>query len=334
MGNAELPTTRHRAPSNGRIGSRVRPWLGTGLSVAVLAGVLLTVDLDAVRSALASVRPWHVLAGVALLLLRDGYAEVARWQAVLRWAGHGTRFRAIFRVYLDFVPLKFLLPFKMGDAARVLALRQVCGVPLFWGTTTRLSSMALQMAVLVGCCALFVALDRGRAWPLLAGAALLATLALAAAWWLRRRRPPAPEPANTPSRGGAPPDRAETSVRRWRHGVTALALAGLSVALDLTLYMLVVGALTGIGPSWAVLAVVAATVLACNLPLSSRGIGIRELALTTAAAGVGLGTKPALLGAGLVISGIEVAVVLVLAMGLVAGKLARLTGTGSGPRAR
>jgi hypothetical protein len=290
---------------------RVRSLIGAVLSVAVLIAVLATTDLGPAVGALATVTPLRIAAGLGLLLIRDILADVSLWRSALAWAGFRVRYRDLLRVYVEFTPLKFLLPFKLGDAARVVALRTRLGVPAAWGGATRLVAMAAQSAAFVVLAAGLAAMARGTWWPAMLGVAGVVIIAATTVIVLRRRgRSEAPGDG---ALGGAPT--AAVLVRGWPHAAQACAFAILAAGAEIGLFALFVGPALGRSLDPATLAVIAATALACHLPLSARGVGVRELLLTTAVAAVAEGNAATLLGAGLAISAIEIGFVLALAAG-------------------
>ncbi|MDP7113892.1 MAG: lysylphosphatidylglycerol synthase domain-containing protein [Myxococcota bacterium] len=297
---------------------RYRPLATALLGLATLVVVLASTDMGAVGRALGQTRPWHIAAGLALMLLRDPVADVSLWRAALAWFGHRVRYGQLLRVYLEFVPLKFLLPFKLGDAARVAALRAACGVPVVAGGGSRLATMGVQAGALLILGSVFASLASGAWWPVAAGGAGIALLAWLTArefrW--RERTAAADEERRT--------DRPTRLLARWPHAAIAL-MSGLgSAAASLALYSLFVGQALGEPPDAATLAVVAATVLACHLPISIRGVGVRELLLTTAVARTAGAESPALLGAGLAISALELLFVLLLGGGFAGARVAGL----------
>jgi len=277
-----------------------RPWLAPLFSALLLAAVLVRTDLAAARQALAGLPVSVLIAGLGLLLVRDVLCDVACWRSTLLLAGHRVPFLRLAEITVAYAPVKFLLPFKAGDAVRVVALHRSSGVPLSAGAVARLAAMALQLGVLVLFTALLAAVHTGHALVALLGVPGAIGIAAIGIWV---------------GSGG-----------RLAPLASALLFAALSAACSVGLFAMVVGAVRGGAPQIVDLLVITAVVLACSLPATARGIGLRELMLTTFAVSWGVGSRTDLLGAALAVSAAEVAVVLVLAVGVVISRLTRVRG--------
>lgn len=280
-----------------RLPSWLRSWIAPAVSVAALAAILVLADLDATARALANI-PLHTLAlALAMVLLRDLVTEVGCWWAALAAAGHRVGFHRVLWITCETVPLKYLLPFKAGDAVRVVALNRRCDVPLAVGALTRVAAMVLQLVMLLAITALLWAAPAGK---LIWAAPLAAAAVLGLACGLILRLGP-----------------------RWTAVVMSLMFGGISVGLSLALYALLIRTLTGAALAPGYWVVISATILACSLPASVRGVGLRELILPALAVSWGLGDRADLLGTALAVSAAEVAVVVILAAGLSAYRVLR-----------
>jgi len=276
---------------------RLKPWMAPVASVVVLAVVLVRADLGATAQVLGAVPAGVLVVGLVALLLRDGIADVGCWWATLAAAGHRAPFRQVLGVTVEFAPLKFLLPFKAGDALRVAALHRRARVPLAAGATTRIAAMVLQLAVLVLATAVLAAFHTGHTLAVVA--VVVVSLVVVAA-------------GVRVGIGG-----------RWGALAVALGFAALSAGCSIGLYALLIGALSSAAVTLTDLLVITATVLVCSLPATARGIGLRELMLTTFAVSWGVGARSDLLGVALTVSAVEVAVVLVLAAGTACHRIVR-----------
>jgi len=275
----------------------LKPWVAPTVSLLVLVAVMVPDDLGDTASALTEVPVGVLVLGLGLLLLRDLVGDVGCWRGSLAAAGQRVRFRTLLGITVEYAPLKSLLPFKFGDALRVMALHRRAGVPAATGVFTRLAAMVLQLAVLVAVTALMTALHAGHTLVavLVCGGVLTLVVVLVRV-----------------GIGG-----------RLGSILAAVAFAALSVSCSVGLYALVIAAVSGPALTPADLLVITATVLACSLPATARGIGLRELMLTTFAVSWGVGARPDLLGAALVVSGIEIATVLAMALGIATYRLTR-----------
>ena len=300
MTDAETKTEAGTTPAR-----RIAGILGLVLSAGALLYILWAADLVALGQSLRNTSPWAIACALTLLLLRDAGSDIASWQATLSWSGHPVRFVPLLRVWIDYVVIKLVFPAGVGDAARVVTLSSRHGVPLVWATASRMVAQGLRLAATLGALGLFAAWALQGLWPLLL---LMFPLgALTVITWRRMAR-------SFEVASGSPGR--ETVARLWRgwpQGVRAGGYAVLCVALSLGAYSLILFTTARVAPSPAMLAVVAMTLLACHVTFSARGIGVREVVLTWAASNLGLGNSEALLGAALILSGVEL--VLVLALG-------------------
>ena len=228
-------------------------WLKLSLGFAVTAGfawlLARELDLGALGRAFSGLSLSVV--PIALVFLAAGYTvRIARWWCMLRALEPGLPLAACAGPFLASIAVNNVLPFRAGDAYRVLGFRQQLRSPAMRVAGTLVVERTLDLVVL---CAIFFlgllglpdgAFPRGfvvaAAW--LAGmgmAALLALLAFpSAARWYTGRWPGQPAPASAMG--------AQTG-RRWpeavfRHGAhladalglmrsppRMLALLGLSV---------------------------------------------------------------------------------------------------------
>lgn len=99
--------------------------LGLAVSAALLAWVVGQIEWPLVRTALAQVRPAPLLLAVSLFTL----ALVARAQAWRVLLGHPVPLAPVFWSLMVGFLFTTLLPFRLGEAARVVALHRSTGVP-------------------------------------------------------------------------------------------------------------------------------------------------------------------------------------------------------------
>lgn len=249
--------------------ARIRGFIAPLLSLATLALVIVTFGVDRLVNALSALTPASIATGLAIVSAKELAGEVGRWHVLLARRGHRVPYAGLLRVYLEVTALKFLLPFKLGDAVRVVSLRARYGVPAGDGAWTRLETMALYLGALLPAIAVVGAVELGLGLGL--GIAAAACLSLAVLAVLAG-------PVLT--------------------GAAAFSLGASSVALDVLLYVV----LSPVPAGGAELLGVLATLLACTVPVSLRGVGVRELVLSTTAA--------PLVAAGLAVSVVEVLFVL------------------------
>jgi hypothetical protein len=278
----------------------IKPWVAPTVSVLVLVAVLVRADLGAAVDAFSRVPVGVLLVGLGLLLIRDLIADVGCWQSTLAAVGVRAGYRTLLGITVEYAPLKFLLPFKFGDALRVLALNRRAGVPAATGVFTRLAAMVLQLAVLVAATALMAAVHAGHVLvAVFCGICVLGIVVALVRIGIGGRLGPM---------------------------LAAVMFAALSVGCSVGLYAAVIPAVSGAPLTAADVLVITATVLACSLPATARGIGLRELMLTTFAVSWGVGVRSDLLGAALVVSATEVGVVLAMALGVAAYRVSRRAG--------
>lgn len=120
-------------------GRRILRILGGPLAAVVLLGILLANgQLEDAGSVLADARLLPVIGAVALLVVRDAVLDIARWSLALRALGHRVAALPLARVHLAGAAAKALLPAKLGEGVRVWMLHEDHGVPLKDGGIARL----------------------------------------------------------------------------------------------------------------------------------------------------------------------------------------------------
>lgn len=163
---------------------RWRLWLGTGVSLLMLALMLREVDWRQLVAALLSLPPVYPVAAVGCLSL--AYAvRIVRWQRMLRLAGAPISVRGCARPLLVGFALNNLLPLRAGDVARVFAFRDAIGLPASRILASLLIERLLDLLTLLALLALAaLALPRAGAagWvvEILFAAALLLLLLVVA----------------------------------------------------------------------------------------------------------------------------------------------------------
>lgn len=212
---------------------------------AVLLLVLLvaTGRLGGALDALRNARFLPVLGAIALLVVRDVVFDVARWSLALRALGHRVPTLPLARVHLSGAAAKALLPAKLGEGVRVWMLRDDLGVPLKDGGIARLAAIG-TVAATVGAAWL-------GSWSALMAAVAAAGWAVAVALGIAWRRLPA-------------------------LGL-ALAAAG-SLVAELGAWWM---AWLAVGRPDLAPSAVLSGILAGQVPIGLRGIGLRETVLAT-----------------------------------------------------
>ncbi len=177
-----LTTLRTR----GRAGWRW--WLGLGVSAAVVLWLWRSFQWSQVFQALAVLEGWRLLVGVLLFTIALGTRAQA-WRVLL---GPDVAFsQAFWALMVGFLGTT-VLPLRLGEAARVVALQRVTGMA--WSRAVGSVALArLTDALLLGLLVVLLAPwalgERwvpARVWVVAGGAGAL--LALALAWALARAR--------------------------------------------------------------------------------------------------------------------------------------------------
>ncbi len=97
-------------------------WVRVAVSVAILAYLVLTIDVGAALGAVAGLSLWH-LAGALLLVLLDRLLMITRWTLLLRGTGTAIRFKSAAWIFLVSSFVGSFMPAGIGgDAARAWSL--------------------------------------------------------------------------------------------------------------------------------------------------------------------------------------------------------------------
>ncbi len=112
-------------PQKTRWKQRLQAALGLGVSAGLLWWTLAQVPVPQLREAFQQVEPGAFL--LALLVFVWAFPARARaWQVLL---GPGVPFRPVFAALMVGFLVTNVLPLRLGEAARMMALRQALGVP-------------------------------------------------------------------------------------------------------------------------------------------------------------------------------------------------------------
>ena len=97
-------------------------WVRVAVSVAILAYLVLTIDVGAALGAVAGLSLWH-LAGALVLVLVDRLLMITRWTLLLRGTGTAIRFKSAAWIFLVSSFVGSFTPAGIGgDAARAWTL--------------------------------------------------------------------------------------------------------------------------------------------------------------------------------------------------------------------
>jgi uncharacterized membrane protein YbhN (UPF0104 family) len=161
-----------------------RRWWRTaaGLVVAALFLLLIArhVAWAGVRSALASAKPWPLLAGLAALAA-DLAVRIVRWWWMLRAAEPGLPLAHCVRPFLGSLALNNTVPLRAGDVVRVVGFRETLRAPPAHVLGTLVLERILDLLVLLGILSAgLLGAPAGFPRPFVAAAALAGALGLAA----------------------------------------------------------------------------------------------------------------------------------------------------------
>jgi len=97
-------------------------WFRVAVSVAILAYLVLTIDVGAAVRAVLGISGWHLAAALALVLL-DRFLMILRWTLLLRGTGTAIRFKSAAWIFLVSSFVGSVMPAGIGgDAARAWTL--------------------------------------------------------------------------------------------------------------------------------------------------------------------------------------------------------------------
>jgi uncharacterized protein (TIRG00374 family) len=130
----------------GRGGKYLQLLIAVVLAVGFLYLAFGKLDWAQFWKTLAEVRPeWIALA--CLLLVADYSVRVSRWWWMLRKTRPDVPWRVCFTPYLGCLALNIVLPFRAGDAVRVVAFRERLGV----SSSTLLATVVAERIFDLGC---------------------------------------------------------------------------------------------------------------------------------------------------------------------------------------
>jgi len=116
-------------PHPGKLGSRWNPLIRGGITVVLVGGLLLTIDVHQVARALGAIPP-GLLAMVLVLLAADRVLMGIKWRQLVNGAGASMRMRDAIGIYYQSGFAALLLPTSVGGEVLRGVLGQRAGVPL------------------------------------------------------------------------------------------------------------------------------------------------------------------------------------------------------------
>ncbi len=267
-------------------------------------------------------KPFPILVACALSLLGNVWAACQKYRLILKSLGTPLGFREVVLLKVGSIPLKNLLPFKSGEALRVIYLRRTHGLSYLRGGASLVmnlgwSLVALGLLVIPG----YLIHEYGFiSWAFAAFLGLFPVFTIRALVFYRN----SVGPENKAS------DKASIIQRAWKilEGQSSgdiariLWLSFIFEGIKVLNYGIIFYAM-GISISWEmVLQTAPLLVLISSLPISVMGLGIREGGLLVVFAGVAGNAD--LVSVGLWVSVVEGIVPLVLGLVLLKYFLTRL----------
>lgn len=290
-------------------------WLLRLLGPALLVGLLLTSDLDAVGAALTGADPrW--LAGATAAWVAIALVKSWRWRTLLAAQGIALPWATAARWYLAGLFLGGVSPGRLGELVKVTFIRDLghpMGRALFATVLDRLLDLVVLPMVAVAGMAVYGAVFADEI-ETVALAAALAVIGLGVLWRGRRLlafpvRALMPAPVQEQARLGV--DDFMEDLRRLgardyllHGGVTAACWVGYAAAL----YLLAVGLSLPIDPVYLGVAVLIAA-LAGLAPITVSGVGTRDAVFAALFSRVGLTSADAIALSTLVLA-VNVAVII------------------------
>jgi glycosyltransferase 2 family protein len=286
----------------GRRGAAVRTILGLAISLAALALVVRSVDLDAAVEALRRADPrWLVLLAAAIAL--DVLFRALRWRVLLAPI-EAVPYRMALQALLVGYLANNVLPARLGELVRAHVLGDRSGISRSTVLGTVFVERAVDTAVVVAIAALAIIVLSVRgvvASAVLVGIAVSALLVLVLAAAILAHRVPGAERIATRLAGWPKASQILGRVReglvvagRPRTMAAAVALTVISWSCTVVAFAAAAQAV-GIEPTIGQAALLAAgTNLATAIPSAPGYIGTFELAAVSIAASVGIPAGPAL----------------------------------------
>lgn len=168
VGEAKLKLTRHCQKYGSRLGkmflwgnlvalkelfSSLGEWgwkkslAGFGVGIALLIGIFHLFKFSRVFSLVEKVEPIYLFFGF-LMLLSAFIIRTWRWSVLMRACGYRTPRKSLFKILLFGWFLNYLLPARVGDVARGVALKTSEGKPVLIGLFTVVIERSMDMFVL------------------------------------------------------------------------------------------------------------------------------------------------------------------------------------------
>ncbi len=283
------------------------------LAVTVVLLVLIFRKIDTVRvlAAVADARPLPILLALAVSFLTNCWLATIKWQKILVPLGLDLSFREAFLIKMGSAPLKSLLPFRTGEASRVIYLKRCRGFSLSRGTASILIELFLNILVfllfiVVGGIIFGVSLD-GLIYFIAGGLALAVIIILIATRpspqrWLRRLFSKIPGPK---LRGGL-----ETffTIHRFFTGGQLGGILFYSLIIQsgkLLTFFLISRSFGLIMTPVVYVVILPFSILLSTIPVTFLGIGLREGSLVELIPAFTRLSAGAVLGAALIFSLVE-----------------------------
>ncbi|MFH1037147.1 MAG: lysylphosphatidylglycerol synthase transmembrane domain-containing protein [PVC group bacterium] len=119
--------------------------------MVVTGGLLLLIfrkfDPGRVISAVEDARPFPLLLALAVSFFTNCWLAAVKWQKILSPLGLTLSFRESFLIKMGSGPLKSLLPFRTGEASRVIYLKRCHGFSVSRGTASILIELFLNILI-------------------------------------------------------------------------------------------------------------------------------------------------------------------------------------------
>lgn len=111
-------------------GFPVKTFVLAGISILILTGIALSLDLELVLKALSEMRIAPLVAAILLASFASYFIGGYKWMRILKGLGYEVPFRYILFARLGSEPVKFVMPAKAGELVRPVYLRTKFDVKL------------------------------------------------------------------------------------------------------------------------------------------------------------------------------------------------------------